>query len=66
LLLVSLYCELMATVELDPTFVRGLKLLQSRSKESADQLRQLYNELVEQRKAELALKRVGYLLHLKE
>ena len=48
----------MAVQELDPTFVRALKLLQSRSKESTEQLRQILHELTEQRKAELASKRV--------
>ena len=54
----------MAVQELDPTFVRALKLLQSRSKESTEQLRQILHELTEQRKAELASKRVLSKLYI--
>jgi len=48
----------MASSDLDPVFVTALKLLQSRSKDSYFQLRQMYDEVVAQRKAEAAIKRV--------
>jgi hypothetical protein len=50
----------MASSDLDPLFLKALKLLQSRSKESRDQLRQLYDEIVAQRRAELDAKRVRF------
>ena len=54
----------MATGDLDPLFVKALKLLQSRSKESKEQLRQLYEEVAAQRKAEIVTKRVGFEIHI--
>lgn len=48
----------MASADLDPTFVKGLKLLLSRSKESHDQLRQMLDEVLDQRKKEIANKSV--------
>jgi hypothetical protein len=56
--LFSVIVNIMTSSDLDPLFLKALKLLQSRSKESRDQLRQLYDEVVIQRKTELAAKRV--------
>lgn len=50
---------MMASSDLDPLFIKALKLLQSRSKESRYQLRQLYDEVVAERKGELAMKQVS-------
>ena len=44
--------------DLDPVFVKALKLLQSRSKDSYCQLKQMYDEVVAQRRAETTVKRV--------
>lgn len=40
----------MASLDLDPIFVKGLKLLHSKSKDSADQLRQMIDDLIAQKK----------------
>ena len=40
----------MTAVELDPLFVRALKLLQSRNKDAADQLKQMHDDVIAQRK----------------
>ena len=40
----------MTAVELDPLFVRALKLLQSKSKDAADQLKQMHDDVISQRK----------------
>lgn len=47
----------MTSSDLDPVFVKALKLLQSRSKDSYFQLRQMYDDVVAQRKAECVIKR---------
>lgn len=44
----------MASSDLDPSFVKALKLLLSRSKESTEQLKQMADELIDQRKKEIA------------
>jgi len=51
----------MASSDLDPVFVKALKLLQSRSKDSYFQLKQMYDEVVAQRRHDAAIKRVIYL-----
>jgi len=48
----------MASADLDPIFVKGLKLLLSRSKEAEDQLKQMLDEVLDQRKKEIANKSV--------
>jgi len=48
----------MASSDLDPVFVKALKLLQSRSKDSYFQLKQMYDEVVAQRRTDSAVKRV--------
>jgi len=48
----------MTSSDLDPVFVKALKLLQSRSKDSYFQLKQMYDEVVAQRRDEVAVKRV--------
>ncbi len=48
----------MAVVELDPLFVKALKLLHSRSKDAVDQLKQMADEAIAQRRGELALRRM--------
>lgn len=48
----------MASADLDPSFVKGLKLLLSKSKESHDQLKQMLDEVLDQRKKEVANKSV--------
>ena len=59
-----LQIERMMSTELDPVFVKALKLLQSRSKDSYFQLRQMYDEAVAHRRAEAAIKRVTrHFLH---
>ena len=52
----------MATMELDPLFVKALKLLHSKSKESTDQLRDMLNEVLNKRKSRLDLKVSSCLL----
>jgi len=52
--------ERMMSGDLDPVFVKALKLLQSRSKDSYFQLRQMYDDVVAQRKAEAVIKRVTH------
>jgi len=54
----------MASGDLDPFFVKALKLLQSRSKESYFQLKQMHDEVVSQRRAEAALKQVSVATRL--
>ena len=49
----------MAAMDLDPMFVKALRLLQSRSKESTDQLKQMLDEVLAQRRAEKASFKVG-------
>jgi len=51
----------MASSDLDPVFVKALKLLQSRSKDSYFQLKQMYDEVVAQRRHDTVIKRVTYL-----
>merc|ERR1711988_909251 len=46
----------MAAMELDPLFVKALKLLHSKSKEFTDQLRDMLNEVLNKRKSRLDLK----------
>jgi len=48
----------MLSSDLDPVFVKALKLLQSRSKDSYFQLKQMYDDVVAQRRADAAIKRV--------
>lgn len=40
----------MATLELDPLFVKALRLLHSKNKDSADQLKQLLDDVLAQKK----------------
>jgi len=54
----------MSSSDLDPVFVKALKLLQSRSKDSYFQLKQMYDEVVAQRRAEAAIKRVIYFTEM--
>ena len=54
----------MTSYDLDPVFVKALKLLQSRSKDSYFQLKQMYDEVVAQRRDEAAIKRVMLLSHV--
>ena len=42
----------MATTELDPLFVKALRLLHSKSKDSADQLKQMLDDVRNQRKGQ--------------
>lgn len=39
----------MSQIELDPQFVQGLKFLRSTSKDSADQLRTLLDDMIKQK-----------------
>ena len=48
----------MTAVELDPLFVRALKLLQSKSKDAADQLKQMHDDIISQRKLGVQEKKV--------
>jgi len=48
-----------STSDLDPLFVKALKLLQSRSKDSYFQLKQMYDDVVAQRRAVSSIKRVA-------
>ena len=48
----------MTSTDLDPIFVKALKLLQSRSKDSYFHLKQMYDEVVAQRRYDAAVKRV--------
>ena len=41
----------MAAIELDPIFVKALKLLHSKSQESTDKLRDMLNEVLNKRKS---------------
>ncbi|KAL5006669.1 hypothetical protein ScPMuIL_015475 [Solemya velum] len=43
----------MTSLDLDPLFVKALKLLHSRSKDSTDQLREMVDEAIAQRRAQL-------------
>merc|ERR1711874_690274 len=47
--------DIMAIVELDPLFIRALRLLHSKSKESDVQLKSLLDECIRQRKAGLPI-----------
>jgi len=42
----------MASLDLDPVFVKALKLLHSRSKDSATQLKQMLDDAIAQRKGQ--------------
>ena len=48
----------MSAVELDPLFLKALKLLNSRSKESTEQLKQLLDDVLAQRKLSVSEKKV--------
>ena len=50
----------MTAVELDPLFVRALKLLQSKSKDAADQLKQMHDDVISQRKLGVQEKKVTF------
>ena len=46
----------MAAVDLDPMFVKALKLLHSRSKDSTEQLRQMLNDVIAKKRSKLDIK----------
>lgn len=48
----------MATIDLDPLFVKALKLLHSRSKDATQQLKQMLDDAIAQRKAEVGSSKV--------
>ena len=61
----------MASQDLDPLFVKALRLMHSKSKEAGDQLKQMLDDLIAQRKAQMQSKvpdlsqlmRLWYLSH---
>ena len=46
----------MASQDLDPLFVKALRLMHSKSKEAGDQLKQMLDDLIAQRKAQMQSK----------
>ena len=49
----------MASTDLDPVFVKALRLMHSKSKEAGDQLRQMLDDLIAQRKGLMQTKVSG-------
>ena len=48
----------MSALDLDPLFLKALKLLHSKSKDAAEQLKAMHDEVVAKKKFEIASKRV--------
>ena len=46
----------MTSQDLDPLFVKALRLMHSKSKESGEQLKQMLDDLIAQRKAQMQSK----------
>ena len=51
----------MATLELDPVFVKALRLLHSKAKDSAAQLRAMVDDAITARKLKVTLDVISYL-----
>ena len=51
----------MASTDLDPVFVKALRLMHSKSKEAGDQLRQMLDDLIAQRKGLMQTKVIEFL-----